>query len=365
MSYESLYLHVPFCAAKCDYCAFYSEPCSSPEPRRCYLDHLRGQLEAEAQDASLGSVFIGGGTPTLLPPAELRELLQMVRTSFRLAPGYEWTVEANPDSLTEARIEALAAGGVTRVSLGVQSFRRSLRERLGRRGELGDFQQTLGRFRAAGIERQNLDLIYAIPGQSLADWREDLRRAVDLGVEHVSAYALTLEEGTRLAARSQELSDDDCFEAMWDAAEEILGEGGLARYEISNFARPGAECRHNVAIWYGGTYLGLGPAATSFDGVTRWTQVASLADWLAGASPEEDVLPGKERACEILAFGFRTVAGWDWEAFKARTGFDPYELRGNELNELVEQGLLAPRSGGLAPTRVGLLLNDSVIGALL
>ncbi len=360
MPYESLYLHVPFCAAKCDYCAFYSEAGLAPAWRRRYLDRLREEF---VETEPLASIFVGGGTPSLLEPAELDELLGLVQGNFRLQPGYEWTVECNPDSLTPARIEVLVRHGVNRVSLGVQSFLPTLRQTLGRRGELGDLGRTLACLRANGILRQNLDLIFAVPGQSVAAWREDLARACDLGIEHLSAYALTIEEGTRLAGRLA--TEEEDFEAMWEATDEVLATYGLRRYEISNFARPGAECRHNLAIWYGGTYLGCGPAATSFDGTTRWTQPASLADWLAGVPPERDELPPRERACEILAFGFRTIAGWQWPAFEARTGFVAQDLRGPELAELVEQGLLEPRGDGLAPTRLGLLLNDSVLSALL
>jgi oxygen-independent coproporphyrinogen-3 oxidase len=241
-----------------------------------------------------------------------------------------------------------------------------LRKVLGRRGELGSLAETLKVLREAGVGRQNLDLIFAIPGQSVADWRDDLSRAMDLGVEHVSAYALTVEEGTRLAGRNAAGAvDDDLFEAMWDATDDVVGRAGLRRYEISNFARPEAECRHNLAIWYGGTYLGCGPAAASFDGTTRWTQPASLGAWLARIPADQDVLTPAERACEVLAFGFRTIAGWTWSEFRLRTGFDALDLRGDALAQLVEQGLLAPRVDGLAPTRAGLLLNDSVIATLL
>ena len=365
MPYESLYLHVPFCAAKCDYCAFYSEAQLAPAWRRRYLDRLREEFAGAAQSEPLASVFVGGGTPSFLGPAELDELLGLVPSHFRLAPGYEWTIECNPDSLDAAKIAVLAKHGVNRVSLGVQSFLPRLRQTLGRRGELGDLARTLACLREHGIARQSLDLIFAIPGQSLADWREDLARACDLGIEHLSAYALTIEEGTRLAGRLVGGTEDAEFEAMWEATDEVLAGFGLRRYEISNFARPGAECRHNLAIWYGGTYLGCGPAATSFDGATRWTQPASLADWLAGTPAERDELPPRERACEILAFGFRTLAGWQWPAFRVRTGCDALELRGPQLAELVELGLLGPHGDGLAPTQAGLLLNDSVLAALL
>lgn len=364
MGYESLYVHVPFCAAKCDYCAFYSAGGVAPARRRAYLDRLRVELAAASQAEPVASVFIGGGTPTLLEPAELDELLGLVKDHFPLAPDGEWTVECNPESLDRAKIDLLAGHGVNRVSLGVQSFRPELRGTLGRRGNPGDLPATLAHVRNAGIGRQNLDLIYAIPGQSLGLWREDLVRAADLGVGHVSAYALTIEEGTHLASRL-DAPDDSAFEAMWDLADEVLGGTGLHRYEISNFARPGEECRHNLAIWHGGTYLGCGPAATSFDGCDRWSQPPSLDDWLAGLPPERDELPPRERACEILAFGFRTLDGWQWSAFRARTGHDALDLRGPELAELVRHGLLAPSGDGLAPTRKGLLLNDSLLAALL
>jgi oxygen-independent coproporphyrinogen III oxidase len=365
MPYQSLYLHVPFCAAKCDYCAFYSEPRAPAALRRQYLDHLQAELAQVRQEQALASIFLGGGTPTMLPVDELDELLRMIRRSFHLAADCEWTVESNPDSLTPEKIEILAQHGVNRVSLGVQSFLPRLRRTLGRRGEVTGLRDLLARLRASGIARQNLDLIFAIPGQSLADWQDDLARAVELGVEHISAYALTIEEGTRLAAEGVVPADDADFEAMWEASDDLLGEGGLARYEVSNFARPGAECRHNLSIWHGATYLGCGPAATSFDGITRWTQPASLGDWLAGVPPERDVLSARDRACEILAFGFRTVHGWQGDDFQARTGFAAEALRGEELAELVQQGLLARHGDRLAPTATGLLFNDSVVGALL
>ena len=364
MPYESLYVHVPFCAAKCDYCAFYSLPGASAGLRGRYLDRLREELPAVG-GAPLASVFVGGGTPSALSDGDLDGLLGMVRDHCRLAPGCEWTVEANPDSLTPGKIEILARHGVNRVSLGVQSFVPRLRRAIGRRGEIGALAETLARLREAGIRRQNLDLIFAIPGQSLAEWRDDLARVADLGAEHVSAYALTVEEGTRLAAGTVAPADDDAFAAMWDACDEVLGQAGIRRYEISNFARPGAECRHNLAIWHGATYLGCGPAATSFDGTNRWTQPSSLDAWLEGAAPETDLLSPRDRACEILAFGFRTVAGWQWREFGERTGFAAMDLRGERLEELVRDGLLAPSGDGMAPTPAGLLLNDSVVSALL
>ena len=365
MLYTSLYVHVPFCRGKCSYCAFYSLGESSSDERRAYLERLEQELRRGARNCGpLRSVFFGGGTPSALTVAELSRLAELVKDCFSLAPDCEWTMEANPESMDEEKIALMAAHGVNRLSFGVQSFSPLLRRTIGRRGSPERLGELLKAARRHGIRRFNLDFIYAIPGQTLADWEADLRQVVAMGPTHVSTYALTIEEGTRLAGQASPASDD-VFVDMWDIAEAVLGAAGFRRYEISNFALAGEECRHNVEVWQGGTYLGCGPAAVSFDGCGRAANPSDLAAWLNGAPPVRETLPAPEQAAEILAFGMRQMAGWRWSDFRRRTGYDALQLRGAALARLVGRGLLTSDDLGARPTRQGLLFNDDVVMELL
>ncbi|MBO4344498.1 MAG: radical SAM family heme chaperone HemW, partial [Victivallales bacterium] len=324
--FESLYIHVPFCNGKCDYCAFYSEPLATPSEMHAYTERLCTELREHSGHCSpLSSVFVGGGTPSVLPQDEWRRIFETIHGCFRFEDGCEWTCEANPDSLTPSLVECWAENGVNRISLGVQAFQQDLRDRIGRRGSLSRLQELVAAIAASGIRRFNFDLIFNIPGQNMRQWRETLEMALAFNPEHISAYALTVEEGTRLAASCPEM-DDSAFCDFWEETDNILALKGLHRYEISNFAKQACECRHNLNVWHGMTYLGCGPAATSFDGTDRWTNVSSLSDWLAGAAPEFDRIPRERRAAEILAFGMRTVGGWWWNEFQVRTGFDAMSL---------------------------------------
>ena len=364
--FTSLYVHVPFCARKCDYCAFYSIAGGGADVQRAYLRRLSAEFADRAGECSaLESVFVGGGTPTLLAVAELSELLGAVHGSFELGPGCEVTVECNPDTLTAAKIDVLAALGVNRVSLGVQTFFERHRRTLGRSGSLDGLAAAVSGLRGAAIANLGFDLIYAIPGQTPAEWGEDLRRAAESGVQHVSAYELTVEEGSRLAAEGVTPVAPGLAADMWEAAETVLDPFGFRRYEVSNLARPGWECRHNLGTWRGATYLGCGPAASSYDGVDRWQNPADLNAWLAGTAPEVDRLQAAERAAEVLAFGLRTVDGWTPELFRTATGLDYCELRGEAIGTLVADGLLEFTPSCLRPTRRGLLFADTVAERLL
>ncbi|NLF17873.1 MAG: radical SAM family heme chaperone HemW [Lentisphaerae bacterium] len=362
-----LYIHVPFCRAKCAYCAFYSEVAPAPAQVSGYLEALERELSAQSVlAADLESVFVGGGTPSMLGPAGLARLMGAVRASFRIKADAEVTVEANPDRVDAALAEALAAAGVNRVSLGLQSFQPELLRTLGRCVDAGAAASAAAALRAVGIARLSADLIFQIPGQSLSAWVPDLREALGLGLGHLSTYALTLEEGTALSARLGAAGvDDSLFEAMWSAAEAEACRHGLRRYEISNFAAAGEECRHNLGIWLGDAYLGCGPAASSFDGGRRWTNVADLAAWMAGREPEPDELPARSRAAEMLAFGLRTVEGWDLSRFRALTGLQPEDLCGEAIGELVAAGLLEVVGGRLRTTPAGLLVHDAIAERLI
>lgn len=368
-SYRSLYIHVPFCAGgKCDYCAFASQGDSTVEERRRYLDKLAQDFERlSPQCLPLRSIFIGGGTPSSLRAEELSELLSAVRRNFVLEPDCEWSSEANPDSLTSEKLHAMLEGGVNRLSLGVQSFQKRIRARIGRRGSLENLEKIVQEARSLGLRHLNFDLIYAIPGQSLQEWQEDLNHAVSLGPDHLSCYSLILEDGTPLSRRLSPSDDEDeFFLACWEQNDQFLQENGYRRYEISNFAREGCKCRHNDEVWHGQTYLGCGPAAVSFDGCVRPTNPSSLSAWLSGTLPEVDEIPPMARRREILAFGMRTVEGWKWPLLEEMTGFLRDEVIGwPEVQELRKEELVQWDEESIFPTRSGLLFNDSVVGSLL
>lgn len=364
--YEALYVHVPFCTAKCAYCAFYSVPGADAGLRRAYLARVGEELAAGAERcAPPASVYVGGGTPSALAPEELDRLLATLGRLVPPRPGAEFTVECNPDSLTREKAAVLAARGVNRVSLGVQSFQARLRRSIGRRGELDRLDGLLDALRAEGIDNLGMDLIYAMPGQTAEDWRDDLRRACAAGLKHLSTYELTIEEGSPLAGRALPPVPDELAVRMWHLAAEQAAAAGLCRYEVSNLARPGSECRHNRDVWHGGTYLGVGPAAASYDGEVRRANPPDLRAWLDGAPPEDDRLGPEQRAAEVLGLGLRTVEGWTRREFRRRTGLDFRRMRGEALEALAGDGLLTLTDDAVRPTERGLLFADLVARRLL
>jgi len=362
--FEAVYVHVPFCAKrKCAYCAFFSIPNPPSELVNAYLEKIERQLEQYEPLAPVKSVYLGGGTPTALPNVALKRLFDSMRRHIKLLPNAEISIECNPGTLTEEKT-AIVAEFANRVSLGVQSFVPELLETLGRDGSTGDFKRALKLLRAEKIENISCDLIHSIPGQSAAQWKNDLEKAADSGVSHISTYSLTIEEGTALARRGIDPTDQNLDAEMWELAGDLLATKGFARYEISNFAKMGRECRHNMDVWMGGTLLGVGPAAASFDGRDRWTLPADIAAWLNGAPPEIDALPEERRAAEILAMGLRTATGWNPQLFEKRTGFKIIRWQ-RELELLERHGLMEIEHNHIRPTLKGMELWDEIAEHLL
>lgn len=298
-----LYFHVPFCRAKCRYCAFYSRPLTDEALLDAWASTLEadmafwGQRFAQRGEAPLvTSIFFGGGTPSLVPPALMGRLLERAAREFRLAPDLEVSMEANPESVTAEKARALRDAGVNRVSLGVQALDDGLLRAVGRIHSRAD---ALTAFRAlrSCFDNVGLDFIWGLPGESLESWCRQLREAAALRPDHLSCYGLTLEEGTPLWDERHALALPDEAEqsAMYAQCGEILEEHGYQQYEISNYALPGRECRHNLGYWLGQDYLGLGPSAVSAFGPRRWTQPADLDIWLS--APREALMPegGQQR----------------------------------------------------------------------
>lgn len=368
--FNRLYIHVPFCESKCGYCAFYSIPRPSDDAMDAYLKHITREFEAAAERCeSLRSVFLGGGTPTMLSAGCLRRLFEGISANFAIDSSAEISIECNPETLTSEKADVIAEFA-NRVSLGVQSFNPEILDILERKGTPANFADAISTLSDRGMTNLGCDLIYAVPGETLDEWRSDLSRAADCGVNHVSAYSLTIEEGSRLfdhigKVRETRGSENDVLDAeMWHAASAILADSGIMRYEVSNYAVPGSECHHNLDIWQGDTYIGCGPAAASFDGVDRWTNPANLADWLDGAPVELDAISPERRAAELLAMGLRTTIGWDSAKFADRTGFS-LDFRKRELAILADSGLLLINEDGVVATERGIALWDDIAETLI
>jgi oxygen-independent coproporphyrinogen-3 oxidase len=355
---ERLYIHVPFClSGKCGYCAFYSIPWEK-NAEEAWLAKIAGDMDSKrVLCGEFRSVYLGGGTPTALSAESLEKLFAHLRKNFNFSSGCEISVECNPETLDVAKA-AILSNFANRLSLGVQSFEKDVRMTLGRRARDEEIVSAFELARKAGFENISCDLINSIPGQSLDGHVADIGKAVQAGAKHISSYSLTIEEGTRLA-RAVMATDEEDELRMWNADDEAMSSHGFSRYEVSNFSKKGFECVHNLEIWFGDKYLGLGPAASSFDGEKRWTESANFAEWLRRAEPEYDIIPREKRAAEILAFGFRTTRAWTREKFKERSGFDIREWD-DVLSSLAEDGLIAYDGNSACSTPRGLLMWNSL-----
>jgi putative oxygen-independent coproporphyrinogen III oxidase len=373
-----IYVHVPFCVTRCGYCDFNTYTATELGSGASRQDYA-GQAIAEihlarrvlgAADLPVSTVFLGGGTPTLLPPADIGLILRAIDAEFGLAPGAEVTAEANPETVDAGVLADLRATGLTRISLGMQSSAPHVLAVLDRVHEPGRPQRCVAWARSAGFEHVSLDLIYGTPGESDDDWARSLDSALAAGPDHISAYALIVEDGTRLAARIRrgELAapDDDAMADRYMAADEILGTAGLGWYEISNWAAgQSARCQHNMLYWTGGDWWGVGPGAHSHVGGTRWWNVRHPAAYAAriaeGRSPGQarEVLTPAERRTERIMLLTRLATGCP---------LDELEPAGADAASLaVADGLIRPRDfadGRIVLTMRGRLLADAVIRGL-
>lgn len=368
-----VYVHIPFCRHRCHYCDFNTYE---------GLDELHGDY-VEALIADIGrapgdlpaatSVFFGGGTPTLLEPATLGRILEAVRARVGIAPGAEITVEANPETVDEPYFAALLEAGFNRVSIGVQSLVPRVLAGLGRTHSAEGALDALAAARRAGMEDVSGDLIFGSPWEGAGDWRASLEGLIAAGPDHISAYALTVEDGTPLATlvatgRIPDV-DPDVQAARYETAEEMLGGAGYERYEISNWARPGRASRHNVLYWCGGNYLGVGAGAHGHrDGRRSW-RVRLPRDYVAAVRAGEtteagsEVVAGNARAGEAILCGLRLASGVEVDAFERLfPGF--LASRIGVIDELEAVGLVQRRAGWLRLTRRGVLLGDDVVARL-
>jgi oxygen-independent coproporphyrinogen-3 oxidase len=363
-----LYVHVPFCATTCDFCAFYQV--------RPTADSVEGFINSMAEESRLvdwnrplSTVFWGGGTPGLLSPRDLTRLAELVHSLPGGERPPEWTVELAPSSVTKDRLAVLKAAGVTRVSLGVQSFRPALLDALGRAHSREQVYRAYELIRGAGFPSVNIDLMFALPGQSAAEWDADIDEAVSLAPDHISTYCLTFEEDTALWIKLSEgrvRLDPENEARMYERTWERLGAAGYAQYEVSNFSRPGHACVHNLNTWRMGEWAGLGPSAASQQGRLRGSNVASLPEWSANITRGERVTEDRTEltpallAEDALVFGLRMNEGVDIGRLQASCPEAPWDKVEVFLERLVEEGLATRDASRVRLTAKGRLLADQV-----
>ena len=362
-----LYVHVPFCASTCDFCAFYQTQPTAELVRR-FLAGVAAESNTIAWTRPVSTVFWGGGTPGLLAPHDLARLAEVVQARCAGAPA-EWTVELAPASVNGERLAALRDAGVTRVSMGVQSFQPNLLDALGRAHTREQIFRAYDQVRAAGFPSVNLDLMFALPGQTAEEWAGDVRAAVALAPDHLSTYCLTFEEDTKLWVKlsqgrvklDPEL-EADLYEATWAQ----LAAAGYGQYEVSNFARPGHACRHNLNTWHMQEWVGLGPSAASQQGGWRGANVSDVEHWLADLERGDRLTVDRVAvtpallAEDALIFGLRMNAGVDLAPWQARAPGAPWPVIEDTLRTLAASDLLVRDGSTVRLTDRGRLLADSV-----
>lgn len=377
---DGLYVHVPFCFHKCHYCDFYSITRQTPERMARFIDLVL--LEAEHWiDATPGprvkprTVFFGGGTPSLLPIDAMRRLITELGQRFDFSACEEFTVEANPATVTLDYTRMLRDVGVDRLSFGAQSFDTRELKTLERDHDPDDVPRSVGLALQAGFTRMNVDLIYAIPQQDLASWVRSLDAAIALGTPHISCYNLTYESNTPMAVRKRlghfQAVEESVELEMFHEARRRLRHAGLDAYEISNYAAPGEACRHNLNYWTGGNYIGLGPSAASHVDGWRWKNRPHLGEWettvAAGSVPAAGVeqLSAAQRQGELAMLMLRLTTGLNFAAFLGRTGRDARELFSDVIERFARPGLLRVDADAIRLTETGLSVADALAGEFL
>ena len=366
-----LYLHIPFCSAICHYCNFNRRRLDESLKAR-YVDALVSEIRtAPEAGAEVDTVFFGGGTPSLLTPGEVARLLGACREAFDLADDTEVTLEANPESASEALLAGYRQAGVTRVSLGVQSFRDAELGRLGRLHSADRARAAVAEARAAGVDNLSLDLMLWLPGQALSDWLESVDALVDLRPDHASLYLLEIYPNAPLrdvmARGGWAVAPDDMAAEMYSQGLSRLDRAGYQQYEISNVARAGRQSRHNLKYWQAGSWLGLGCGAHSTWNGIRWRNIPGAGEYVdrlaegARVRTDERALSPVERLEEVLFMGLRLTEGLDLDAIRATHGVDVWGDHGGELERCVEGGLLVHEGGRLALTRPGMLVASEIM----
>ncbi|MBW8002528.1 MAG: radical SAM family heme chaperone HemW [Planctomycetes bacterium] len=363
----ALYVHIPFCTSKCCYCSFYSEPIIDHDSK-ALVSALIKEMEKYA-DADFRTAYIGGGSPSCLASEQLLRLVEKI--THRFPDIAEFTVEANPGQLTPDTLVQLLNAGVNRLSIGAQSFNTVELEFLGRRHTVDAINATVSTAKNIGFKNINLDLIFAVPGSNLDSWSKSLNAAIALGVQHISAYSLTFEQGTLLEKLLQlgevEPLPEELDRQMYELAIDTLSANGFTQYEISNFSKSEFECLHNLTYWANHPYVGIGPAAGSFYDGHRTINMADIKKYIAAIQRDGDPVTQTEEpneiefACETAVLNLRRTQGIDMGEYEQLTGYDPLELFADTIDKYLKMKLLKIQSGKICLTRDALPIADSIL----
>lgn len=370
-----LYVHIPFCVKKCDYCDFLSAP-AGRDTQEQYVQALLHEIQTEGgrRKEPVASVFIGGGTPSILEADLLEKILKALYRCFYIEKEAEVTMEANPGTLTLEKLRICRENGVNRLSLGLQSPDDTELASLGRIHDYQQFLESYQMAREAGFHNVNVDLMFGIPGQTRDGWEKSLRTVAALNPEHISAYSLIIEEGTPFAARNLKLPDEDTEYQMYEDTARILGEYGFEQYEISNYARDGKACIHNIGYWTGVSYLGLGLGAASLMDGCRFTNITSLERYTtASRKPDfpdnirKDLikLTRQEQMEEFMFLGLRLRSGISKAEFAQRFGIPIEEIYGDVIRRYKELALLQEENGRIFLSRHGIHVSNTVMADFL
>ena len=373
MNSLGLYIHIPYCLHKCGYCDFNSHP-ENREESEVYVSALLSEIEHYAPKLAgktVPTVFFGGGTPTLLPPASLDKILGKVKNHYNLSKDCEITIEANPATVKQETLEQIRSFGFNRISIGVQSFDADELKFLERVHSVEEIHTTVDRARLAGFSNLSLDLMSGLPGQSPEKWKLNLQQALKKKPSHISAYGLTIEPATSFFKLQQRgllsLPHEETQLEMFQATIEIFSSAGLVQYEISNFARPGFECRHNLNYWDNGEYLGLGAGASSYLNGERFKNTNLPSRYIREVQAKGSAVESTEKLDllhamgETIMLGLRRLKGIPIEEFENRFQISFKKVYGNVIDPLLDEGLITLNQNRMALSRRGIFLADSVI----
>ena len=360
---KGVYIHIPFCIRKCKYCDFVSFA-DRYESIDKYIEALINEAR-EYHGEKIDTIFIGGGTPSVLSAAWIERVCKMCFDVFDVAENYEFTIEINPGTVDNEKIRAMIEGGINRVSVGVQSFNDDELFRIGRIHDAATAYNTIWQLKESGFENISLDLMTALPFQTMDSLKNTLNTAVNLPVTHISAYSLILEEGTPLEKEYSKgeliLPDDDIDREMYSYTVDFLKKNGFYQYEISNFAKQGFECRHNIKYWTGEEYIGLGAAAHSYDGSKRYSNSQNIDEYISENKREVIVLSQDDKISEFIITGLRMSEGISAKVFYERFGKDIKDIFGNELRKFVHSGLMTFDGDRYSLTPKGIDVSNSIL----
>lgn len=377
-----LYIHIPFCVKKCFYCDFLSMPVDE-SIRRHYVCKLIEEIEYKSEkykEYEVSSLFFGGGTPSILSETQIAEIMKALQKNFSIKSDAEITIECNPGTLTGQKLSAYKQCGINRISMGLQSGNNQELNMLGRIHTYEEFLQNYDLVRKIGFDNVNVDLMSALPGQTVSDWEDTLRKVLKLRPEHISAYSLIIEEGTPFyqtyekdelrrqeGERPQYLPSEETERAMYEVTRSILAQKGYERYEISNYAKKGMECKHNIGYWTRKNYLGLGLGSASLVENVRFSNSSDLKEYLNGKfePQEKEVLTRKEQMEEFAFLGLRMMEGISRRRFEETFGVAIEAVYGEVIHKMTELGLLTQQAGHIMLTEDGISVSNYVMSEFL